>query len=97
VNYYTTLTDAYLDMYSFADEVRKDFKEFEFSTISGIFREGIQKGIFEMADVDLTAKMVILTFKGFEYMLLTNEWDPEIEDQLDTLIDVFYKGIKVKK
>ena len=94
VNYYTTLTDAYLDIYAFAEEVRRDFSEFEHTTISGIFREGIRRGVFEIVNVDLTSKMVILAFKGFEYMLMTKEWDPEIEDQLDALIDVFYNGIK---
>jgi len=41
INYYATLTDAYLDMYSFADEVRRDFLDFELGTIKGIFQEGI--------------------------------------------------------
>ena len=93
VNYYSTLTDAYLDIYPFADEVRKDFSDFEVSTISGIFNEGVKKGIFEMENVDLTAKIITVAFKGFEYMLLTKEWDPEFEDQLDMLIDMFYRGI----
>ena len=40
VNYYSTLTDAYLDIYPFTNGVRKDFSDFEISTITGIFREG---------------------------------------------------------
>ena len=96
VNYYSTLTDAYLDMYTFAEKVRKDFAEFELSTISGIFKEGIEKKVFEIENTELTAKIVIVAFKGFEYMLMTKEWDPEFEDQLDMLIDMFYKGIKRK-
>lgn len=100
VNYYTTLTDACLDLYSFADEVRKDFSNFELNTIKQIFNEGIDKGVFVIDNVDLTARMVTLAFKGFEYMLITKEWDLEkeqdhdFEDQLDTLIDTFFKGIK---
>ena len=94
VNYYSTLTDAYLDIYPFTNEVRKDFSDFEISTITGIFREGIEKGVFKMEDADLTAKVVIVAFKGFEYILMTKEWFPEFEDQLDMLIDMFYKGIK---
>ena len=93
VNYYSTLTDAYLEIFPFTDEVRKDFSDFEFTTIAAIFTEVIDKGVFVMENVTLTAKIVTVAFKGFEYMLLTKEWDPEFEDQLDMLIDVFYKGI----
>lgn len=93
VNYYSTLTDAFLEIYPFTDEVRKDFSEFEISTITGIFREGIEKGVFTMENVELTAKIVTVAFRGFEYMLLTKEWDPEFENQLDLLIDMFYRGI----
>ncbi|UCB46449.1 MAG: TetR/AcrR family transcriptional regulator [Spirochaetota bacterium] len=100
VNYYTTLTDAYLDMYSFAEEVRKDFSNFELNTIKQIFNEGIDKGVFAIDNVELTARMVTLAFKGFEYMLITKEWDldteqeHDFEEHLDTLIDTFFKGIK---
>jgi AcrR family transcriptional regulator len=100
VNYYTTLTDAYLNVYSFADEIRKDFSKFELDTIKQIFNEGIDRGVFAIENVELTARMVTLAFKGFEYMLITREWEldedeeHDFEDHLDTLIDTFFKGIK---
>jgi AcrR family transcriptional regulator len=97
VNYYSTLTDAYLEIYPFTDGIRKEFTEFEISTICGIFEEGIEKGIFSMKNVYLTAKVVTVAFKGFEYLLVTKEWDPEFEDQIDMLIDMFYSGIMKKK
>jgi AcrR family transcriptional regulator len=97
VNYYSTLTDAYLEIYPFTEEVRKEFTEFEISTICNIFEEGIEKGVFSMENVYLTAKIITVAFKGFEYLLVTKELDPEFENQLDMLIDMFYTGIGKKK
>lgn len=92
-NYYTTLTDAYFDLYSFADEIRNDFQNFELETLKGIFKEGVEQGEFEIKDPDLTARMIIVAFKGFEYLLITKEQAPDVENELDNLIDMFYQGI----
>jgi len=93
-NYYATLTDDYLDMYSFADETRKDFSNFEITTIKQIFDEGNEKGIFNIKNTEITAKMVTIAFKGFEYLLITKEKSTDVMNELDLLIDVFFKGIE---
>jgi len=92
-NYYATLTDAYFDLYSFADEIRNDFQTFELNTLKGIFNEGIERGEFDIKDPDLTARMTIVAFKGFEYLLITKEPTPDVENELDNLIDMFFHGI----
>jgi AcrR family transcriptional regulator len=97
VNYYSTLTDAYLEIYPFTEGIRKEFTEFEISTICNIFEEGIEKGVFAMKNVYLTAKVVTVAFKGFEYLLVTKEMDTEFEEHIDMLIDMFYTGIMKKK
>lgn len=93
-NYYATLTDDYMDIYSFSKEIRKDFSNFEINTLKGIFQEGIDRGDFHIKNPDVTAKMVIIAFKGFEYQLVTREKTDEIENELDLLIDIFFKGIE---
>lgn len=92
-NYYTTLTDAYFDLYSFADEIRNDFQKFELETLKGIFKEGVEQGEFEITDPDLAARMIIVAFKGFEYLLITKEQAPDVENELDMFIDMFFQGI----
>jgi len=95
-NYYATLTDDYMDIYNFSKEVREDFANFELNTIIGIFQEGIQKGVFDIKNPRITAKMVIIAFKGFEYLMVTKDEAPEVENELDHLIDIFFKGIEKK-
>ena len=91
--YYSTLTDAYFDIYSFAEEIREDFQNFELESLKNIFAEGAEKGIFDLKNPELTARMIIIAFKGFEYLLITKEEAPDVESELDMFIDMFFKGI----
>jgi len=93
-NYYATLTDDYFDIYSFAEETKRDFSYFEIRTLKGIFDEGNKKGIFQIKNTEITANMVTIAFKGFEYLLITKEQKPDVIKELDLLIDVFFKGIE---
>ncbi len=95
-NYYATLTDEYLSMYSFTEEMRKDFRDFEFNTLKSIFLEGIKKGIFKIDNPDVVAETVIIVFKGFEYQFITQETNLEVENNFDALIDIFFHGIMNK-
>ena len=92
-NYYATLTDEYLSMYSFAEKIRKEFREFEFNTLKNIFNEGNQKGIFDIKNPELLAETLIIVFKGFEYQFITQETYLDIENHLDVLINIFFNGI----
>ena len=92
-NYYATLTDEYLSMYSFSEKIRKDFREFEFNTLKDIFDEGIKKGIFDIDNPELIAETIIVVFKGFEYQFITQETNLDIENHLDVLIGIFFNGI----
>ena len=96
-NYYSTLTDAYFEFYSFTEKIRKDFNDFELTTIEGIFREGMRKGVFDIKNPEITAQMATIAFKGFEYLIITREPSADITNELDLLIDVFIKGIEKRE
>jgi AcrR family transcriptional regulator len=91
--YYATLTDAYFDIYSFAEEIREDFQNFELESLKSIFTEGVEKEVFDLKNPELTAKMIIIAFKGFEYLLITKEETPDVESEFDMFIDMFFEGI----
>jgi AcrR family transcriptional regulator len=101
-NYYATLTDAYLDIYAFTGDVRKDFEQFELTTLQKIFHEGKSAGIFDIPNSHLVARMVFVVFKGFEYLYFqkeaTSDTEKEIvrqiEREIDNFIDMFYRGLE---
>jgi AcrR family transcriptional regulator len=91
--YYATLTDAYFDIYSFAEEIREDFQNFELESLKNIFAEGVEKEVFDLKNPELTARMIIIAFMGFEYLLITKEEAPDVESEFDMFIDMFFEGI----
>jgi AcrR family transcriptional regulator len=93
-NYYSTLTDAYFEFYPFTEGIRRDFTNFEMECLEGIFKEGVEKGVFDIKRTKITAQMVNIAFKGFEYLMITKEEPLNVENELDLLIDIFFRGIE---
>lgn len=92
-NYYTTLTDEYLEHYSFVEKFRKDYTAYEIQMISGILKKGNQRGIFSVPKITMTARMIALALKGMEYPLIIKEKEEELEPTVSLMLDVLFYGI----
>lgn len=92
-NYYTTLTDDYLEHYSFVEKYRKDFYNYETQTIARILKEGINGGIFSVANVMVSARMIALALKGLEFPLVVEEKEEEVETTINLMLDILLYGI----
>ena len=93
-NYYTTLTDEYMEHYSFVERERIEFTEYEINTLTSILNNGIEKGVFDLEDVQLTAKMITIALKGLEYPLLVEERSENIEPKIDAMLNILFKGLE---
>ncbi len=93
-NYYTTLTEEYMEHYSFVEKERAEFTEYEINTLIGILNFGIKKGVFDIEDVQLTAKMIIIALKGLEYPLLIEEKSENMETKIDAMLNILFKGLE---
>ena len=92
-NYYTTLTDEYLEHYSFVEKERRDFTQYEIETLKKILAEGVKQGIFKIDDVEVTARMITIAMKGFEYPLIV-ERKEEMEKDILLMLQILFKGIE---
>lgn len=94
-NFYSALKDEYLKNYKFIERLRKKYDEEEAETISKILKEGIDKGIFEIEDLDMTTLAILIALKGFEVWIFqgNTRWT---EKDIDNLLDILLYGI-VKK
>jgi len=92
-NYYTTLTDEYLEHYSFVEKYRKDFYNYETQTIARILKEGINGGIFSVANLMVSARMIALALKGLEFPLVVEEKEEEMETTINLMLDILLYGI----
>ena len=92
-NFYSSFRDEYLEYYSFIEKIRKKYTDYEIFTIKEILKEGIDKKVFSIKDLDLTAFAVVVAMKGLEYYWAM-ETDPlETEKKIDTLLRIFFNGV----
>jgi AcrR family transcriptional regulator len=96
-NYYTTLTDEYLEHYSFVEKERKEFTEHEIDTLEEILSQGVEQSVFEMEDIRLTARMIAIALKGLEYPLIVeNKSGDNMEVEINQMLDILFKGLEVR-
>jgi len=96
-NYYSTLTDEYLEHYSFVENERKDFTEHEIKTLTEILKQGIEQNVFGMQDVELAARMIAIALKGLEYPLIVeNKNNNNMEDEINQMLNILFKGLEIR-
>jgi len=95
-NYYEALRNDYLQDFKIIENIREDFDNQEISLISEILTEGVEDNEFIIENIDLTAKAIVIALKGFEIPFFIEKVDKDIEGQLNSLIDILFKGILKK-
>ena len=95
-NIHSALKDDYLKHYNFIKKFRQKNLEEELHIIRKILQEGINKGIFEVSDINLTAFAIISALRGLEYPWTISTPFPEIESNVNKLLEILFKGIEKK-
>jgi len=95
-NYYTTITDEYLDYYSFVKKERRSFSQFEIDSIKCILNEGIEQGIFVIENIKTTARMIVIALNGLEISLRVENSDYNMNDEINQMLNIFFKGIEIR-
>ncbi len=93
-NYYTAFRDEYLEQYAFIEKARREYNQFEKSMISSLLKAGVDSGVFEIKDIDLTAEAVLAALKGLEFHWTIHVPLKTIEKNVDTLMGILFKGIE---
>ncbi|MBN1843011.1 MAG: TetR/AcrR family transcriptional regulator [Deltaproteobacteria bacterium] len=77
--------------------IRDSLFEREVEIIHSILNRGVKEGVFRVRDVLLAAQAIGYAMKGFELNWLVLESDKQIEDYLDGLNEIIFKGILVER
>ncbi len=93
-NYYSALTDDYLQHYSFIEEARREYLKREIQTVKDLLNEGVEKGVFKIKDTKLAAESIIFLLKGIEYPWTAQKDTPDIERYTDQFLNILFKGIE---
>jgi AcrR family transcriptional regulator len=92
-NIYSALKDEFLNHYAFIEKAReKDFYQ-EIKSVKNILNEGIEKNIFVIQDAELTSFAIISALKGLEYPWSIKVSLPDIEKNVDKLLEILFRGI----
>ncbi len=95
-NYYEALRNDYLQDFKIIENIREDFDNQEINMIIEILAEGVENNEFEIENINLTAKAIVIALKGFEIPFFIAKVDKDIEGQLNSLIDILFNGILKK-
>ena len=95
-NIHSALKDDYLEHYGFIEKIREKNSREELFTIREILQDGEDKGIFEINDIELTSFAIASALKGLEYPWSINNSVPEIESNINKLLEILFKGIEKK-
>ncbi|HBR34564.1 MAG TPA: TetR family transcriptional regulator, partial [Firmicutes bacterium] len=61
--------------------------------ISKILQEGVQAGLFAISDLDLIAHVIVVASKGLEYQWALDKDTTKTEQNIDTLLQIFFYGL----
>jgi len=92
-NIHSALKDDYLEHYAFIEKIRKRNFQEEIETIKNILKEGTKKGLFKVRDIELTSFAIISALKGLEYPWSVETPLPEVEKNIDKLLEILFNGI----
>ena len=95
-NIHSALKDDYLKNYAFIEKIREKNSREELFTIREILQDGEDNGIFEIDDIELTAFAITSALKGLEYPWSINISFPEIESNINKLLEILFHGIEKK-
>ena len=76
-----------------AESIRNELFDREVNIIHSILKQGVEKGVFYLNDLLLTARAIAHALKGFELNWLVQESEERIETYMDELMNIIFNGL----
>ena len=96
VNLYNVTKDIVTEVLPQLETARRSYFDEEIKIVKEILTEGVKKGIFTVRKIDLTALAMISALKGLEYPWVMHGKSIDIEESVDALLEILFKGIQKK-
>lgn len=92
-NLFSAFKDEYLESYGFIERLRESYNRYEIETITGILKDGLEKGAFIVKNLELTAYAIFTAAKGLEYSWALEPDMKKVETNIDSLLDILFYGL----
>jgi AcrR family transcriptional regulator len=96
-NYYNAIFDKNLDHFAFIETIRAKYDREELAILRLIIYLGSRRKIFNVVNSEYTALAIQTTLKGLEVPLFWKKRELNIEERLNTILDVLFYGIVREK
>ncbi|MDD2633996.1 MAG: TetR/AcrR family transcriptional regulator [Bacteroidales bacterium] len=93
-NLYNALRNDLLNHLDFIKNVRQRYDDMELQKLCKILETGNHQNIFNINDVPTAAETILMTIKAVELPLLLDYEADVFEDRLNSLLDIFFNGLK---
>jgi len=90
---FTTIREEYLKHYSFIEDLRKGYSDWEKNLIKKIIENGVRAGVLKIKEIDLISETIFLAVKGLEYTWITKFSAQQIESNVDRLLQILFHGL----
>jgi len=78
----------------FIKDLRKEFLNFEYNTISEFIQEGINSGIYDVKSIESLIYMIMGATYGFGYTIFAFDRGINFREKIDNILDIILKGIE---
>jgi AcrR family transcriptional regulator len=94
-SHYAMLKAEYFDLHPLIEQERKQFHQNEVDTVTDILQQGVSQGVFTLADVAATAKVIIALLRGVEdQWFISGQAAFNLEQELNVLLNILLKGLE---
>jgi len=85
-----------LEIFPVIEDVVNEMNSKEMDIVEGILEEGVKSSVFRTVNIPDTARVMMLTMKGFEL-----EWGVEVDiekaiAELDSILEIIFKGLEIR-
>jgi AcrR family transcriptional regulator len=91
-SFYAKFKDDYIKYYSYIRKTHDKFRDFAAQTITRIFKEGVEKGIFEISGMETVVFAILEGMKSMEYALAMDK-PKDAEDKVEIILNMILKGL----
>ncbi|MGA2614736.1 MAG: TetR/AcrR family transcriptional regulator [Spirochaetia bacterium] len=93
LNQHLEFVEATTERYDLLLRIHQMFDDDEIAIISGILQQGVTEGRFSIRDIRTTSTAIVTAFRAFEYPFSRNLQPSDLEKNLDSLLEVLFKGL----
>jgi AcrR family transcriptional regulator len=92
-NFYDAIRTEVVSHLDFIDKIRRKYDREEIHLLQDILEDGVEKAVFRIEDVELTAIAIVTALKGLEIPLFWSDKRKNAEGQMEELLNVLFYGI----